>query len=54
MSSGSSFTGSGAPRLVSSSMSSAQQASPHTMASCLRRGNGSGGCRQLACHTILQ
>ena len=53
MSSGFSFAGSGAPRFMSSSLSSVQQAFPQTMASCVRKGKGSGGCRQLACHTML-
>ena len=48
-----SFAGSGAPRLMSSSLSSVQQAFPQTMASCVRKGKGSGGCKQLPCHTML-
>ena len=51
--SGFSFVGSGAPCFMSSSLSSVQQAFPQTMASCVRKGKGSGGCWQLACHTML-
>jgi hypothetical protein len=51
--SGLSFAGSGAPRFMSSSLSSVQQAFPQTMASCVRKGKCSGCCRQLACHTML-
>ena len=51
--SGFSCVGSGSPRVRSSSVNSAQQAFPQTMASCVRRGKGNGGCRQLACQTML-
>ena len=51
--SGFSCVDSGSPCVRSSSLSSAQQAFPQTIASCMRRGKGSGGCRQLACHTML-
>jgi hypothetical protein len=54
VSSGFSFAGSGTPWFMSSSLSSVQQSFPHTMASCVRKGKGSGDCRQLACHTMLQ
>ena len=48
-----SCVGFGLPSCVNASVSSSQQASPQTIASCVLMGKGGVGCRQLACHTIL-
>ena len=50
---GCSLVGGVLPVRAAASTSSSQHSSPQTMASCGRRGKGSTGCKQLACHTIL-
>jgi hypothetical protein len=48
-----SCVGFGLPSWHNASVSSSQQASPQTIASCVLMGNGGVGCKQLACHTML-
>ena len=48
-----SCVGFGLPSCDNASVSSSQQASPQTIASCVLMGKGGVGCRQLACHTML-